>query len=134
MSKKGKFLVGLAVGAGLGVLFAPKNGEETRKELRKKGNEFLDKVKDSDPEEIKENITEKLTELQNELRQLDKEKVKEIAITKGKALVKKADELAKLAVEKGTPAVQKTAKELKRKASSTLKLIANKLEEEKTEK
>ena len=38
MSKKnsglGKFIAGLAIGAGLGVLFAPKSGSETRAELK----------------------------------------------------------------------------------------------------
>ena len=36
MSKKsglGKFLAGAAIGVGLGILFAPKSGAETRKEL-----------------------------------------------------------------------------------------------------
>ena len=39
MSKKGgfgKFLGGIALGAGLGILFAPKSGEETRKILKEK--------------------------------------------------------------------------------------------------
>ena len=40
MSKKksglGKFLVGAGIGAGLGILFAPKSGSETRKELKQK--------------------------------------------------------------------------------------------------
>ena len=39
MSKKfgiGKFIAGAAVGAGLGILFAPKKGEDTRKVLKKK--------------------------------------------------------------------------------------------------
>ena len=36
MEKKsgfGKFLAGAAIGAGLGVLFAPKSGKETRKDI-----------------------------------------------------------------------------------------------------
>jgi gas vesicle protein len=47
------FLAGTAVGAVLGVLFAPRSGEETReqlvdwmKERKEKGSEFLNKVKD----------------------------------------------------------------------------------------
>ena len=44
MSKKsgmGKFVVGAALGAGLGVLFAPKKGSETRRELKEKLDEFI---------------------------------------------------------------------------------------------
>lgn len=40
------FLVGVAVGVGLGLLFAPKSGEETREIIRKKadeGSEYLKK-------------------------------------------------------------------------------------------
>ena len=49
MEKKGnglgKFLAGAAVGIGLGVLFAPKSGKETRKELKEKFDEMVKKVK-----------------------------------------------------------------------------------------
>ena len=48
MGKKrgfGKFLTGVLVGAGLGVLFAPKKGSETRAELKAKIEELLAKAK-----------------------------------------------------------------------------------------
>ena len=52
MSKKkggfGKFLGGIALGAGLGILFAPDKGENTRKVLSKKIDELLKKVNDID--------------------------------------------------------------------------------------
>ena len=54
MSKKkgfGKFLAGVGIGAGLGILFAPKKGSETRRELKQKLNEMLEKAKNVDIEE-----------------------------------------------------------------------------------
>ena len=49
MSKKsgwGKFFLGAAIGAGLGILFAPKAGSETRKELAEKMKELYNKAKE----------------------------------------------------------------------------------------
>src|SRR5579862_7819459 len=39
------FLVGVAVGVGLGLLFAPKSGEETRDIIRKKADEGTEYLK-----------------------------------------------------------------------------------------
>ncbi|HEV2992628.1 MAG TPA: YtxH domain-containing protein [Candidatus Angelobacter sp.] len=41
------FLVGLGIGFGMGVLFAPKSGEETRSDLTARANEFVDTAKHS---------------------------------------------------------------------------------------
>ena len=50
MNKSGKILVavaaGIAVGAVLGILFAPDKGTETRKKINKKGKKFADEVKE----------------------------------------------------------------------------------------
>ena len=92
MSKKksglGKFLAGAAIGAGLGVLFAPKKGSETRKELKQKFDELLAKAKEIDIDEVKETIENKIEEIKAELEDLDKEKVLKIAKKKAKEKLK----------------------------------------------
>lgn len=39
-------LAGIAVGATLGILFAPKKGSKTRKKIINKGKSYVDEVKD----------------------------------------------------------------------------------------
>ena len=66
MSKKsgiGKFLVGLGVGAGLGMLFAPKSGSETRKDLKVKYDEFIKSLKDIDVNEVKDEFLDKIEDI-----------------------------------------------------------------------
>ena len=99
----GKFIAGAAVGAGLGLLFAPKTGKETREILKKKFDEVLEQVKSIKAEDVKDSIIKKVNELQKELKDLDKEKVLKIAKQKATKIQKKAYELYNLAVEKGKP-------------------------------
>mgnify|MGYP003604729942 CR=1 FL=1 len=76
---------GLAVGAVLGVLFAPDKGKNTRKKIATKGEDLADNLKTQfeglanlitnkgekiadDSQEIFETATEKLTDLKNDLK------------------------------------------------------------------
>lgn len=68
----GKFFAGLAVGAGLGVLFAPKKGSETREDLKRLFDDMIKKVKSIKPEEVKETIEKKIEEIKASLSELDK--------------------------------------------------------------
>lgn len=58
----GKFLAGVAVGAGLGILFAPKKGSETREDLKNLFDDMVKKLKDIKPADVKANI-EKIEEI-----------------------------------------------------------------------
>ena len=131
--KFGKFALGAALGAGLGILFAPQKGSETRRQLKEKLDELILKVKEIDVEEVKEEVSKKVEEIKRELEDLDKEKVLKIAKEKALLIQKKSEELYKYAVKKGTPVVEKIADEVRLKALSVAKDVVNKLEREEKE-
>lgn len=124
----GKFFAGLAVGAGLGVLFAPKKGSETREDLKRLFDDMIKKVKSIKPEEVKETIEKKIEEIKASLSELDKEKVLSIAKEKGIQIKEKCEALVVYAKEKGTPIIEKTAKDLKAKAADVVREVLEKLE------
>lgn len=128
-SGAGKFLLGGLVGVGLGVLFAPKAGSETRRDLKNKMDELLKKVKEIDVIEVKEQLQNKVEEIREELAELDKEKVLKIAKEKGTVLKAKCEELVSLAVEKGTPVLEKAANEVRSKTIEAIKEVLERLEE-----
>ena len=124
----GKFLVGLGVGAGIGMLFAPKSGEELRKDLKNKLDDFVNEVKKIDLQEVKEDFLKKLDDLKKEIEDLDKEKVLEIAKEKSKTIKEKSLELVEYAKEKGTPILERTADDIRKKAIDVTKEVLKKLE------
>ena len=126
----GKFVLGALVGAGIGVLFAPKKGSETRAELKVKLNELADKAKNLKANDVKIYIEDKIDEIKVALDELDKEKVLEFAKEKANQINKKTDELVKYVVEKGTPVMEKTATAIKEKASLVIKDVLKRLEKE----
>ena len=131
MSKKGKlgFLGGALVGVGLGFLFAPKSGSETRKELGKEISNLWDKVRSMDANEIKDKMTNKLKEIEKDLKELDKEKVISAAKEKAEVVKKKAEELVTMAKEAGKPVVENAASSIKKSLTNVTKEVLNKLEE-----
>lgn len=124
----GKFLAGAAIGAGIGILFAPRKGSETRAALKAKINDLVAQIKNIDMEEVKEEFSRKVEEIKEGLADLDKEKVLEIAKEKATQLKEKAQELVDLAIDKGTPMLRDAAEEVRLKAIDVTKDVLKKLE------
>ena len=123
-----KFVAGIGLGVGLGMLFAPKKGEELRKDLKVKFDELLNKAKEIDVKEVADDFMKKINDLKEELEDLDKEKVLSIAKKKGEQLKVKATELVELAKEKGTPVLERAANEVRERAILVTKEVLKKLE------
>ena len=128
MGKRGKFLLGALVGAGIGLMFAPKKGSETRKELKVKLDELIQKTKDINVDEVTKNIENKIEELKKEIKDLDQEKIVSIARKKASQVKDKAEEIVKIAVSKGTPILKDAAEEVKQKAILVAKETIDRLE------
>lgn len=126
----GGFILGAAIGAGLGLLFAPKKGSELRKDLKVKLDELVDKAKDIDIKEVREQFNKKVEEIKAELADMDKEKALSIVKKKGNDAKKKAEELVELAKEKGTPALRKSAEAVLTNVIKVSKDALKKLEKE----
>jgi gas vesicle protein len=131
MSKKGfgKFLLGAGLGAGLGLLFAPRAGKRTRAQLKVKLDEVLAKAKEVDLNEVREDVTAKIEELKVELDNLDQEKVLKMAKKHAKELEKKANELVDYAKEKGQPILEEASLKAKEKTIEVIKEVLAKLED-----
>ena len=123
-----KFLAGVGIGAGLGLLFAPKSGEETRRSLKKKFDEFISEVKKIDVVEVKDEFLATVEDIKSELEDLDKEKVLKIAKEKSEDIKKKTLDLVQLAKDKGTPVLEGVADDLRLKAIDVTKDVLRKLE------
>lgn len=131
MSRKkglGKFFAGAALGAGLGLLFAPKKGSDLRADLKVKIDELMAKIKEIDVDEVKEEFDQKLKEIKDELEDLDKEKALEIAQKKALQLKEMVEDLVQLAIDKGTPVLRDAAEEVRKKAVVVTKDVLKKLE------
>lgn len=134
MAKKGfgKFLLGIGAGIGLGFLFAPNKGSETRKVLKAKLDDLLTEVKNLDADEVKQEIEKKIDDIKKEIADLDKEKVLKIAREKSEDIKDSVEDLYNYAKTKATPIVEKAVEALRESAVNATKEVLEKLE--KTEK
>lgn len=124
----GSLFLGVAIGASLGILFAPKEGKKTRKELKEKMLDLVDDAKELSISDVSDMIEEKITEIRRDLNDLDKEKVLKIAKEKSEEIKVKCQDLVDLAIDKGTPVLKNAAVEVRDKTVDVMKDMIDKLE------
>jgi len=128
-SKFGHFLTGAMVGIGLGIIFAPKNGSQTRDELKSSFENLLEKIKNIDIEETKANLLKKVSDLKKELSNLEADEVKTLINEKAELIIEKCDMLIKESEDASLKMVAESAQEVKEK---TLKVLNELGQEPKT--
>lgn len=121
-------LGGAAISAGLGSLYAPKSGKETRAELKEKIDELVSKAKEIDVDDVKEYVVQKSEEIEKDLKDLDKENVLKVAQKKAAQIQKSAKDLVDYVKEKGEPVLQDAANAVREKAIEVTKGVLKKLE------
>ena len=138
MSKKsngfGKFLAGAAIGAGLGVLFAPKKGSETREELKNNIDSLINKAKDLDKEEVRAELESKLYEIKDAIDNLDKETVMAVAKKQVRKIQDMTAELVAYTKEVGTPVLEEAANKVKDACLDTANKVVENLEKKESKK
>ena len=130
MAKKGfgNLVLGVAIGASLGILFAPKKGSQTRHELKEKMLDLVSSAKELSISDVSHIVEDKINEIRHDLNDLDKEKVLKIAKEKSEDIKKKCQDLVDLAIEKGTPVLKDAAVEVRDKTIDVMRDMVNKLE------
>jgi len=131
MSKKGfgSLFLGAAIGASLGILFAPKKGKETRIELKEKMLDLVSRAKELSFNDVSSLVEEKITDIRHGLNDLDKEKVLSVAKEKSEEIKDKCQDLVDLAIDKGTPVLKNAAVEVRDKTVDVMKDMIKKLED-----
>lgn len=124
----GNLFLGAAIGASLGILFAPKKGSQTRRELKDKMLELVSKSKELSINDVSQMIESKINEIRRDLNDLDKEKVLKIAKEKSEKIKEKCQELVDLAIQKGTPILKDAAVEVRDKTVDVMQDMIKKIE------
>jgi len=123
------FFTGALVGAGLGILLAPKEGSETRNDLKQSFSLLVDTIKNVDVEESKALLLNKVREIKEELSSINSQLARETALEKVEIITEKCNDLIQDAKEIGAPVVEKVALEVKNGATNLLEEFLEELEE-----
>lgn len=124
------FIAGTIFGATLGIIFAPKSGKETRKDIVKKAKEIKNKAKNIDLDDIREFVVEKSADIEEKLCKLSKEKVLKNAKSLASTIKKDVSNLCNSIKDISEDVMQESVEKLKTKAEKTIEKVLSKLKED----
>lgn len=105
----GNFLLGALVGAGVALLFAPRSGEETRRDIKRQARKAQNKVRD-----VADEVTGQVVDTFEGARARVEEQIE----TARSAIVAKKDQVSR-AMEAGRDAAQQARTDLERRLAET---------------
>ncbi len=97
--KVGKFLVGLSIGVACGLLFAPKSGDELRKDIKDRSKKAYDDLKNMSKEDLEAKIGETIETVKKSVDEFDTDEFKDTTKQRLNDLQTKLEELAAVVKE-----------------------------------
>lgn len=124
----GKFVAGVGIGAALGVLFAPKSGAKTRKELKKSFDNLMAELENVDAKDVYEAVEAKIAEIREGLETLDAETVLAEAKKQSKKLQKAVKELVDYVQKQSQPVIDEAVENIRKEVLKISKNVVAELE------
>lgn len=127
-SRLRNFVTGALIGVGLGVLFAPREGSETREKLKTSFDDLIDTVNDIDVEETKNMILAKIDEIKKELSKVKVSDAKKVLEEKKEMIAHKCDTIIDETASSAIPVVVDATKKVKAKTEKIFDEVIEDLE------
>lgn len=129
MKKQTKgFILGAALGIGVGMLLAPYRGVTMRKKVSAKVDEVANYIKNMNSEILRNDCLSILNNIKGYLEELDSAKLKGDCIVAGNKIKKEVNKLAGKVKNAATPVLEKAVEDLRSNTVALLKKTVEKLE------